>query len=407
VSWLLAFAGFALLIILHEFGHFIAAKWTGMRVERFFLFFPPKLWSFKRGETEYGIGWLPLGGFVKITGMNPDEVDPPPGQEEKVREVGLLEKVESVDQNPDPDVSVPGQPLPPELRERAYYNQPVWKRIVVIAAGPAMNVLVAFVLLFGLAYTAEEISGPGLEIAELTTDSPAQGQLEEGDKVVSIDGMALADQDGGERADNFRDQIGTHTCAGTPTEGCEAETPVQVVVERDGERVPVAVTPKYDPGAEQALMGVRFEPTDLTSVNPSPVEAAEFAVDRMWYVTSQTVTILARIIDPEQREQISGVVGSYEATRQAINLDAQLAIGILAVISLSLAIINLFPFLPLDGGHIFWSVVEKIRGRRVPFSVMEKSGAIGFVLILLLAFIGLSNDIDRLTSDEGLGIRER
>ncbi len=127
----------------------------------------------------------------------------------------------------------------------------------------------------------------------------------------------------------------------------------------------------------------------------------------MWYVTSQTVTILARIIDPEQREQISGVVGSYEATRQAINLDAQLAIGLLAVISLSLAIINLFPFLPLDGGHIFWSVVEKIRGRRVPFSVMEKSGAIGFVLILLLAFIGLSNDIERLTSDEGLGIRER
>ncbi len=225
MSWLLAFAGFALLIILHEFGHFIAAKWTGMRVERFFLFFPPKLWSFKRGETEYGIGWLPLGGFVKITGMNPDEVDPPPGQEERVREVGLLEKVESVDQNPDPDVSVPGRPLPPELRERAYYNQPVWKRIVVIAAGPAMNVLVAFVLLFGLAYTAEEISGPGLEIAELTTDSPAQGQLEEGDKVVSIDGMALSDQDGGDRADNFRDQIGTHTCAGDADGGVRGRDP--------------------------------------------------------------------------------------------------------------------------------------------------------------------------------------
>ena len=76
------------------------------------------------------------------------------------------------------------------------------------------------------------------------------------------------------------------------------------------------------------------------------------------------------------------------------------------MISLSLAIINLFPFLPLDGGHIFWSVVEKIRGRRVPFSVMERSGAIGFVLILLLAFIGLTNDIDRLTSGEGFGIRD-
>ncbi len=406
MSWLLAFAGFALLIILHEFGHFVAAKWTGMRVERFFLFFPPKLWSVKRGETEYGIGWLPLGGFVKITGMNPDEVDPPEGQEERVRDVGLLERVESVDQEQDPDVSVPGQPLSPELRERAYYNQPVWKRIVVIAAGPAMNVLVAFVLLFALAYTAERISGPGLEIGELTTDSPAQGLLQEGDKIVSIDGVAANGQDGDDRASSFREQIGTHTCRGPLTEGCEASTPVEVVVERDGRQVPVKVTPRYDPGAEQALMGVRFEPTDITALDPSPPEAAEFALDRMWFVTSQTVTILARIIDPEQREQISGVVGSYEATRQAINLDAQLAIGILAVISLSLAIINLFPFLPLDGGHIFWSVVEKIRGRRVPFSVMEKSGAIGFVLILMLAFIGLTNDIDRLTSGEGFGIRD-
>ena len=76
MSWLLAFAGFALLIILHEFGHFIVAKATGMRVERFFLFFPPKLFSVKRGETEYGIGAIPLGGFVKITGMNPDDLEP-------------------------------------------------------------------------------------------------------------------------------------------------------------------------------------------------------------------------------------------------------------------------------------------------------------------------------------------
>ena len=73
MSWVLAFAGFALLIILHEAGHFAAAKAVGMRVERFFLFFPPKIWSVKRGETEYGIGAIPLGGFVRITGMNPEE----------------------------------------------------------------------------------------------------------------------------------------------------------------------------------------------------------------------------------------------------------------------------------------------------------------------------------------------
>ena len=105
MSWVLAFAGFAALIILHEFGHFIAAKWTGMRVERFFLFFPPKIWSIKRGETEYGIGAIPLGGFVKITGMNPDELEPEADREEIEEEdktpTGLLNRVESAGPGPE------------------------------------------------------------------------------------------------------------------------------------------------------------------------------------------------------------------------------------------------------------------------------------------------------------------
>jgi regulator of sigma E protease len=405
MSWLFAFAGFALLIVLHEFGHFLAAKRTGMRVERFFLFFPPRLWSVKRGETEYGIGWIPLGGFVKITGMNPDEVDPPEGQEEHVREVGLLERVESVDQDKDPDLSVPGAPLSPELRERAYYNQPVWKRIVVIGAGPAMNILIAFVILFGLAMTADQISGPGLKIRDLTTNSPAKGLLQRDDEVVSIDGASKRGLPGDDRADAFREQIGSHTCAGQQTEGCSASTPVKVVVRRNGQLVPVEVTPKYDPGAEQALMGVRFEPTEFAPVDPSPGQAAGDAVDQMWFVVSETGKVFARILEPEQRKQINGVVGAYESTREAVNLDVRLAFGVLALISLSLGVLNLLPFLPLDGGHIFWSVVEKLRGRRVPFSVMERSGAIGFVLIMFIALIGLSNDLGRIISGEGFGLR--
>ena len=104
MNWVLILLGFSALIVLHEAGHFFAAKATGMRVERFFLFFPPKLVSVRRGETEYGIGAIPAGGFVKITGMNPDEE------------------------------------LPPEVAARGYYHQPVWKRIVVIGAGPAVNI---------------------------------------------------------------------------------------------------------------------------------------------------------------------------------------------------------------------------------------------------------------------------
>src|SRR5918999_1872938 len=109
MTYVLAAAGFAALIILHELAHFAAAKAVGMRVERFALFFPPLIarWRPKNSETEYGIGAIPLGGYVKTTGMNPEEV------------------------------------IPPEVAERAYFRQPVWKRIVVIAAGPAVNIVLA------------------------------------------------------------------------------------------------------------------------------------------------------------------------------------------------------------------------------------------------------------------------
>ena len=96
----------------------------------------------------------------------------------------------------------------------------------------------------------------------------------------------------------------------------------------------------------------------------------------------------------------------YEITRQAIEFDERRALTLLAVISLSLAIINLFPFLPLDGGHIFWSVVEKISGRPVPFRVMEQAGVLGFVLVIMLFSMGLSNDIGRLTG-EGFDVAEQ
>ena len=112
---------------------------------------------------------------------------------------------------------------------------------------------------------------------------------------------------------------------------------------------------------------------------------------------------LAGIVSEIERV-VSGVVGSYETTRQAVNSSLVDALMILGIISLSLAIVNLFPFLPLDGGHIFWAVAEKVRGRAIPFSVMERASVVGFFLVILLFAVGLSNDIDRLRG-EGFGIR--
>jgi regulator of sigma E protease len=355
LSYFLAFAGFAALIILHEFGHFIAAKKTGMRVERFALFFPPLIVRKQVGETEYGIGAIPLGGYVKITGMNPEEE------------------------------------LPPDVAPRGYYHQPVWKRIVVISAGPAMNLLIAFLILFGLAFGASKLS---TKVFDTAKGAPAAGKLQPGDKILAVDGKRAGPGSTEDQLARFRKQISSHKCPGKLVQGCRAATPVVFTVERDGRILTVKVRPEYDAQAKRMLVGVAFG----EKYHPNVVQAADLAVDQMWFVTKGTFTALARIFNAEDRKQISGVVGSYEATRQSFSQDIRRAFLLLAVISLSLAIINMFPFLPLDGGHVFWSLVEKVRGRPVPYRVMEQAGVLGFVLVLVLFYIGLSNDIDRLTN---------
>ena len=348
MSWLLTIAGFGALIILHELGHFMAAKATGMRVERFFLFFPPRLASVRRGETEYGVGAIPLGGFVKITGMNPEE------------------------------------DLPPEVRPRAYYAQPVWKRIVVIGAGPAMNLIVAFVLLFALGLTAIHLTH---DVGTLRPGSPAAGALRPGDRIVAVDGVH-----GGFL--KIRHQIASHHCAAKPHDGCRAQTAARVRVMRDGRPLTVRIHPAYDASLRRNVLGIDYA-TRSSSV-PAPTSAANAAGD-MWRVTSGTVSAIVRIFEPQERSKLHGIVGVSDVTQQAISYGAREALTLLAIISLSLAIVNLFPFLPLDGGHIFWSLVEKVRGRPVAFSVIERASAIGFILVMIMFAIGLSNDISRLT----------
>ncbi len=355
MSFLLAFLAFVALIVLHELGHFVAAKATGMRVERFFLFFPPKLFSVKRGETEYGVGAVPLGGFVKITGMNPDEE------------------------------------LPPEIADRGYYHQPVWKRIVVIGAGPAVNIAIAFIILFFLAFGIQETSET---IDEVAANSPAESRLVAGDRIISVDGVA------GDQA-AIADQIDSHGCAGEPVDGCVAETPATVVVERNGRERTLEIRPEFDAENRRNRLGFIFGSEPL---NPGASEAAGIAAEFMWMVTSRTVSTLSQIYQTERREELSGVAGSYEVTRQAIDIGTRQALTLVALISLSLGVINLFPFLPLDGGHIFWSLVEKVRGRPVPFAVMERAGLSGFALVIGLFLIGLNNDIGRLTG-EGFDLR--
>jgi regulator of sigma E protease len=354
---LLAFLGFATLIILHELGHFVAAKAVGMRVERFSLFFPPLLARVRRGETEYAVGAIPLGGYVKITGMNPAEE------------------------------------IPPAVAHRAYYRQPVWKRIVVIAAGPAVNIVLAFLILW-IFFWSNGVAEPSRTIGAVERGWPATGQLQPGDEIVAVDGRP------GDQA-QLAQRIAGHRCEGEPVARCQAATPAVLTVVRDGREVTLRLTPEYDPAVRRTRLGFGF---DTRIVPLGATEAAGQSVETMWLFTSRTVSTIAQLFKPEVRDELSGVVGSYEVTRQTIELDVERAIFILAVISLSLGVINLFPFLPLDGGHIFWAVAEKVRGRAIPFSVMERAGFVGFVLVIALFMVGLTNDIGRLTG-EGFGVR--
>jgi regulator of sigma E protease len=365
MSWVVVFIGFSLLIVVHEAGHFFAAKATGMRVERFFLFFGPTIWSIKRGETEYGIKSIPVGGYVKITGMNPEE------------------------------------DVPPEVAHRSYYRQPVWKRIVVIGAGPAVNIVLAFVILYFVALGIPEADNT---IGSVKLGSPAaSSSIRPGDRLISVDGRTFSGANGEERLERFANAIAAHKCAAPhPTRGCISRTPVALGIERDGLIRTVTLHPAYDPSVKRNLVGIKYATAPAAETFG---EAVSYAGRQMWRVTSGTAHVISHLFESRERKQLNGVVGISDLGHQVVDLGIYPSLLLLALVSLSLGIFNLLPFLPLDGGHIFWSLVEKARGGRpVSLATMERASIVGILLVVMLGTIGLSNDIGRLTG-EGFNVR--
>jgi regulator of sigma E protease len=288
----------------------------------------------------------------------------------------------------------PNEELPPEVAPRAYYNQPVWKRIAVILAGPAVNLVIAFLIVWGLFLSGGQ-PGPVIKrVASVSPGTPAAAVLRPGDRIVSVDGVSgppLA----------IQRQIRSHRCAGTVSNGCRAATPVQFLVERDGRRVAIESSPRYVAADGHMEVGFLF---DAPNRPVGPAKAASLSVRGLWDVTKATVSAVVRIVEPQERKQLHGVVGGYTVTQESFARSTTQALEVLALISLSLAVINLFPFLPLDGGHVFWALAEKVRGRRIPFEVMERAGVVGFALILIVFVVGLSNDISTLTGS-GFNVR--
>jgi regulator of sigma E protease len=346
MSWVIAIAGFCALIVLHELGHFAAAKACGMRVERFSLFFPPKLASFRHGETEYALGSIPAGGYVKITGMSPDEL----------RTIDL------------------------RIAHRTYYMQPPWKRIVVIVAGPAVNLLIAFALFAGVLWSGSlggdtTISNLAPSVATLTVlpsvsgvlaHAPADGVLRAGDRIVTIDGRKASVQ-------RVVTDVERDRCVGTVRAGCRAGRPVTLGVIRNGARRTLSVYPRYDSSYGAMKIGFDFS---LGARHFGVLGALGTAGSAMWSISESTITHLYdAITSPKVRRQLHSVVGITEVTQQAVALGSSYAFVILGLVSLILGVMNLFPFLPLDGGHVVWSLAEKVRGRRVSLAAMWSVGS--------------------------------
>ncbi len=367
MAWFLTILGIVALIVLHEFGHFLAAKAVGMRVERFSLFFPPTLFRVRRGETEYAIGAIPAGGYVKITGMSPEEIDG----------------------------------LEPEVARRAYYNQAPWKRIVVILAGPGVNIAIAFLLFWAVLFTGS-LNGaialgnldPSVQtlvattsVQEVVRGDPADGVLRRGDRIVAVEGKPAS-------VATTVTRISSHRCAGPLVDGCRASTPVRLTVRRAGRDLTVSLYPRYDKALGRMLVGFDFGPASKPF---GALAAAGASLSEMWHVTTGTLTgFVKALTSSKARKQVSSIVGITQDAHEDVAAGAGFGLVFLGFLSLILAVINLFPFLPLDGGHILWSLAEKLRGRRISLIAMYRYSSVGICLLLFLVVNGISNDISRL-----------
>jgi regulator of sigma E protease len=398
VNIFVAILGLGLLVFVHEAGHFFTARAVGMTPRRFYVGFPPPLVRFRRKGIEYGIGTIPLGGYVKIPGMHrpaPSDLDTflGPALAEAPQLLAPLDRVKRCLAEGDMEGArerLPGlehavaeaslgsharkaarrglNELKDGLGADAYWRQQTWKRVLVIFAGPGTNLLFAIVL-----FTALFVVGSGgyrlgfsLEtsqpvVHEVRADHPAARMgLRAGDKIVEVNGDAVQQPED----------------IPTLIEGSRGR-PVTITVRREDQLVELGPA---RPQAEPRLSVPRatWESLRLTGV-----------------ITKEIGASLTRLVRGEHKE-VSSPVGIVEGSSEALKQGAQTYFWVLGLLSLSLALLNLLPLLPLDGGHIAFSIIEGIRGRSVGREVYERVSAVGIALVLLLFFIGLSNDIGRL-----------
>ncbi|MEJ7724241.1 MAG: site-2 protease family protein [Ilumatobacteraceae bacterium] len=364
--WMLVFAvGILISVFLHELGHFITARWTGMKATQFFLGIGPRLWSFRRGETEYGLRAVPVAAFVRIIGMsNIDEV-------------------------------------PPQDEARTYRQQSYPKRMLVISAGSLMHIVIAILLLFSVFGTRGELRDvDGARVVALEKGGPAElAGVESDDIITGIDGTAVADPE----------ELGEIVRTSQPGD------PVTITVRRDGELRDIeaslgANTDEDSPNFGRAMLGVGTN-EGAEFVDVSIATAATKSVTELGPVTWQSAKGVFTVLNPVNIyshvvgdnddittrpttlvgvTQVSGVIGDSQGLVGVIYL--------LAILNVFVGVFNMFPLLPLDGGHAAIATYERLRSRngRRYFADITKMMpfAVAVMAVLLVLFMsGLYLDV--------------
>lgn len=340
-----------ILIFVHELGHFLVAKAVGVTVQRFSLGFGPKLIAVQRGETEYCLSAVPLGGYVKMLGEEPD-----------------------------------GDELSEEEKERSFSGQSVWKRMAIVFAGPFSNILLA-IAIFTLIYTFSGMPHLTTEIGTVNPDSPAaRAGLKAGDKVLAIDGKPLT---------NWDDLSQTVQDAGDKT--------LQLRIQRGEKVFTVDVKPQmqsvknlFGESVERPLMGVTASGKFYTE-EVSPWMAGYYSLVQTWNLTKLFFLTIVKLIERVlPMDTLGGPIliaqmAGQQAREGIINL-----IYFIALISVNLAILNLLPIPVLDGGHLVFFLLEAILGRPIEVRKIEMAQKVGIFLLLLLMIFVFYNDIMRL-----------
>jgi regulator of sigma E protease len=351
-----------ILVFIHEFGHFIVAKKLGVGVVTFSLGFGPKLIGRKVGETEYKVSVVPLGGYVKLVGES---------REEDVKE---------------------------EDRARSFFLQPIWKRALIIFAGPFFNLSLALVflcfsfLLFGI--PQEQLPLPS-KIGGLSADLPAEkAGLQVGDTVLSVDGVPVTTWD------NLSSTI-------RKSEGRE----MTLQVDRNGKRLEFKVRPELSkekpaPTEKPAhIIGIvaPLEEATFLYKKVGVGEALSEGVVQTWFWTKLTMVFVGKMITGEiSRKNIGGPI---EIARQAGKQGRKglpYLLGFIALLGVNLALFNLFPIPILDGGHLLFLAIEAVLGGPISMKKMEIAQQFGLILIILLMVFAFYNDLIRSFWSRGL-----